>query len=351
VVIHELVVVVHLHEKDAMSTKKRKGISEYGGSERKGRDFSFRGSRSQGSIYYGRGVSHQSMNRSTTVTSGRGGRGGYSQSRAESKRGEGGVSASRGYSASCARCGRFHSGECWGPRQIFYFHCGKPRHIARDCWSKNRASKSQVTRQSSIGENMTHGGVSRGGGRGMGRGGGSNMVQVGLIGQPQQSIPQARVYAVTRQKAPSASDVVTGIISIYGFDAYTLIDPGSTCSFISCDFALKNHSNIETLGYSIYVSMLAGGTVIVDKVVKPYPIVINGNTLYADLVVIKLKEFDVILGMDWLSKNHAIVDCQTKEVVLEISEQRKIIFVGERKIILTCVISATAAFHLIKRGC
>ena len=79
--------------------------------------------------------------------------------------------------------------------------------------------------------------------------------------------------------------------------------------------------------------------------------IINGNALHADLVVIKLKEFDVILGMDWLSKNHAIVDCQTKEVVLETSEHRKIIFVGERKIVPTCLISATAAFHLIKKGC
>ena len=340
-----------LTEKDAMSAKKRKGISEYGGSERTRREFSFRGSRFQGSKNFGRGVSQQSTSRSVTISSSRSGRGGFSQGRAESKRSEGSVSASQGYRSPCARCGRFHSGECWGPRQILCFYCGKPGHIAKDCWSKNRASESQVTGQSSIGENITQGVMSRGRGRGMGRGGGSSMVQAGQIGQPQQSLPQARIYAVTRQEAPSASDVVTGIISIYGFDAYTLIDPGSTCSFVAYDFALKSHSNIETLGYNICVSMPAGGTVIVDKVVKSCLVIINGNALHADLVVIKLKEFDVILGMDWLSKNHAIVDCQTKEVVLETSEQRKIIFVGERKIVPTCLISATAAFHLIKKGC
>eukprot|EP00257_Ricinus_communis_P014867 XP_015572647.1 uncharacterized protein LOC107260962 [Ricinus communis] len=134
-----------LIEKDAMTAKKRNMINEYGGSERKGRDISFRGSGSQGSRYYGRGVSQQNMSKSTTVISGRGGRSGYSQSRVESKRGEGGVSVSRGYSSPCARCNRFHSGECWGPRQILYFYCGKPGHIARDCWSKNRASESQVS--------------------------------------------------------------------------------------------------------------------------------------------------------------------------------------------------------------
>ena len=62
-----------LIEKDAMLAKRRKMTSEYGGSERKGRDISFRGSRSQKSRYYGRGVNQQSMSRSTIVTSGRGG--------------------------------------------------------------------------------------------------------------------------------------------------------------------------------------------------------------------------------------------------------------------------------------
>ena len=55
--------------------------------------------------------------------------------------------------------------------------------------------------------------------------------------------------------------------------------------------------------------------------------------------------------MDWLSKNHVIVDCQTKKVVMETSEHRKIIFMGERKIVSTYLILAAAAFHLIKRGC
>ena len=46
-----------LTEKDAMSAKKRKGISEYGGSERIRREFSFRGFRFQGSKNFVRGVS------------------------------------------------------------------------------------------------------------------------------------------------------------------------------------------------------------------------------------------------------------------------------------------------------
>ncbi|XP_015573192.1 uncharacterized protein LOC107261063 [Ricinus communis] len=140
-----------------------------------------------------------------------------------------------------------------------------------------------------------------------------------VIGFTVDSVGDQGRYFVFIMEAPSATDIVTGKISIYGFDAYTLFDPRSTCSFISYEFALKSHNDIETLGYNICVSMPTGGTVIVDKVVKTCLVIINGNTLYANLVVIKLKEFDVILGMDWLSKNHAIVDCHPKEVVIETS--------------------------------
>ena len=97
------------------------------------------------------------------------------------------------------------------------------------------------------------------------------------------------------------------------FDARVLIDPGSTCSFISY--------------------------------------VLPSVTMHADLIMINLREFDVILGMDWLSKNHAIVDCHTKEVVMNIDGQLKTVIVGERRVVPNCLISAVTAFHLIRDGC
>ncbi|KAL0283069.1 UNVERIFIED_CONTAM: Retrovirus-related Pol polyprotein from transposon [Sesamum radiatum] len=113
--------------------------------------------------------------------------------------------------------------------------------------------------------------------------------------------------------------------------AHVLIDPGSSCSFISHDFASRVHASIELLGHDLCVSMPAGGVILVNTVVRSCPIVVEGVTLYADLVVINLREFDVILGMDWLARNHALVDCQTKEVAVEVNGQMKTVIVGERK--------------------
>ena len=41
--------------------------------------------------------------------------------------------------------------------------------------------------------------------------------------------------------------------------------------------------------------------------------------------------YDVILGMIWLSKYHAMIDCRSKSVIFRISYQPEFQFVGESK--------------------
>ena len=54
-----------------------------------------------------------------------------------------------------------------------------------------------------------------------------------------------------------------GTFTILGLNAFVLVNPGSTCLFISYEFSLKSHSDIEPLGHNLGVYMPAGGTVIV----------------------------------------------------------------------------------------
>ena len=52
---------------------------------------------------------------------------------------------------------------------------------------------------------------------------------------------------------------------------------------------------------------------------KNCPIVIHDRKFSADLIALQFREFDFILGMDWLSKHRPIIDCDKKTVVLRCS--------------------------------
>ena len=124
------------------------------------------------------------------------------------------------------------------------FHCGQEGHFIRDCPQLVAVETSQVgTIASTLGTSgpsqVGRGGSGIGGsttpskGRGRGVGGRGST----LIGQIQSgTCSHARVFTVTQQEADASLDVITGMISIYDHDAYALVDPGATHSFISVPF-------------------------------------------------------------------------------------------------------------------
>ena len=65
-----------------------------------------------------------------------------------------------------------------------------------------------------------------------------------------------------------------------------------------------------------------------NRVYRNCPIVIQDREFSANLFALPFQEFDLILGMDWLSKHKAILDCGKKTVVLRCSDQSEVIVQG-----------------------
>ena len=61
--------------------------------------------------------------------------------------------------------------------------------------------------------------------------------------------------------------------------------------------------------------------------------------------------FDAILGMDILSKYHAVIDCYKKKVEFQIPDGDKIMFKGERGSEHYSIVSVLTARRMIKKGC
>ncbi|KAL0439986.1 UNVERIFIED_CONTAM: hypothetical protein Slati_2481600 [Sesamum latifolium] len=114
---------------------------------------------------------------------------------------------------------------------------------------------------------------------------------------------------MTREEAPASNDVISGMILMFDVEAYVLIDPGSTHSYISSELASKIPGENSPLGYNLMVYLPVGGGVVVNSVRKGSLVKIEDVNLPVDLIVMDLKEFDVILGMDWLAQHRAVVDC------------------------------------------
>ena len=78
---------------------------------------------------------------------------------------------------------------------------------------------------------------------------------------------------------------------------------------------------------------------------------IEDEILLVDLVELDILEFDVILGMDWLSAHHAVLDCFNKVVTLSISGKLVIRYQGDRNAVSPCLISALIIGKLLVKGC
>ena len=162
---------------------------------------------------------------------------------------------------------------------------------------------------------------------------------------------QARVYAVTQQDADAAPDVVTGIISILDHDAYTLVDPGATHSFASKHFLDRFQIKTQPLEGRMRVSLPAGDPLFSNIVVRDSKVLIEGQEFPTDLVALDMRDFDVVLGMDWLSRHKATLDCYKKEVKFHRPEKLEVKFQGIRRELFSSMISAMAAQRMLHKGC
>ena len=87
------------------------------------------------------------------------------------------------------------------------------------------------------------------------------------------------------------------------------------------------------------------------RVYRDCPIKKREYEFLGDLIELSFKEFGVILGMDWLSRHQAIVDCRMKRVTLRTPNDNEVIFIGERSNHLSNVVFAAVVRKMVRKGC
>ena len=77
--------------------------------------------------------------------------------------------------------------------------------------------------------------------------------------------------------------------------------------------------------------------------------VISIETLTA-LMLLVMVDFDVILGMDWLTSYHATFDCHPNVVKFEVPNRLSFVFRGDSCLTPATLISSLASLHLMDKS-
>ncbi|XP_077223413.1 uncharacterized protein LOC143857026 [Tasmannia lanceolata] len=118
---------------------------------------------------------------------------------------------------------------------------------------------------------------------------------------------------------------IPGTLPVASSYAYVLFDSRTTHSFVSSSFATLHLLPSVPMDHDLCVSTPVGKDLMTDRISKTCPIRIGDKELLADLILLELYDFDVILGMDWLLAHYALVDCNKKIVNFEIPGEEKIL--------------------------
>ncbi|XP_074342528.1 uncharacterized protein LOC141680117 [Apium graveolens] len=143
--------------------------------------------------------------------------------------------------------------------------------------------------------------------------------------------PRARTFNKTMKDAVQYADVVAGMLDIKLVEVKVLMDSGETRSFIA-------ESVIAILKCVTYplepnlITEVANQERVTSKRICPIcDRIIEGRHFSAGLILFKLREFDVLLWMDWFSNHYVQIECRSKKVKLQTKDGIKVIFKGKKQ--------------------
>ncbi|GJV05868.1 reverse transcriptase domain-containing protein [Tanacetum coccineum] len=135
---------------------------------------------------------------------------------------------------------------------------------------------------------------------------------------PKANNAHGRACMLRDKNAHQDPNVVTGTFLLNQHLARVLFDSGADKSFVSISLASMLNIPPITLDTTYDIEMADGNLVGTNTVIQGCTLILLNQPFEIDLMPIKLGSFDVVIGMDWLSKYHARIICDEKVVHIPI---------------------------------
>ncbi|GJY80495.1 putative reverse transcriptase domain-containing protein [Tanacetum coccineum] len=140
---------------------------------------------------------------------------------------------------------------------------------------------------------------------------------------------QRRAYMLRDRNAHQDPNIVTGMFLLNQHLARVLFDSGADKSFVSISLAFMLNIPPMIIDTFYNIEMADGNLVSTNTDIQGSTLTLLNQPFEIDLMPIKLDSFDVVIGMDWLSKYHARIICDEKVVYIPINGETLIIRVRE----------------------
>eukprot|EP00253_Pinus_taeda_P005263 PITA_05263 len=130
-----------------------------------------------------------------------------------------------------------------------------------------------------------------------------------------------------------------------------LIDPGATLSYVSPK--IVERCNLQPVKFKTpwLVQLATGAKRRVMEKINDCSFTIDGQPVMADLNVLPLGSYDVLIGMDWLERHWSLVDCKTKIIYYRDQHGVRKELQGIRRLVQIRPITATQLEKCIQKRC
>nr|GEX14994.1 reverse transcriptase domain-containing protein [Tanacetum cinerariifolium] len=203
------------------------------------------------------------------------------------------------------------------------YECRRPRHVKRDCLKLR---------------NQNHG----------------NRVGSKTGNKTGNSEALTRAYAIGEGGPNPDSNVITGTFLLNNCYASKLFDSGADMSFMLSTFSDFLDVAPSTLDTNYAVELADGRISKTNIILRGCTLGLLGHPFDIDLIPVELGSFDVIIGMDWMAKNHAVIVYDENVIRILYGDEVLIILSddidGRSKSKLN-IISCIKTHKYIKKGC
>ncbi|KAI3825383.1 hypothetical protein L1987_06866 [Smallanthus sonchifolius] len=145
-------------------------------------------------------------------------------------------------------------------------------------------------------------------------------------------------------------NIVTGTFPINNHYASVLFDTGADMSFVSNDFKSLLGIKASKLDQSYTIELANGKLIKIEEVIQGCTLGLKNHTFSIDLLPVDLGSFDVVIGMDWLSKNHAEIFYFEKIVHIPPLNGEVLSIQGEKSGVTLRMINCMKARKYLRKG-